>query len=193
MHPVLRPSARDPMASRWWRGGEPYISHLLQSSLVRCGQYSRTAGPPSVLNLLTVAVSFAVGFWIRSNNSSPLQQATTQRLLSVPPQVCCGNRQGSQPHFSVFMRLRVDCRLRSESRSLPLPALPAMPGPPMPGSGKPAGNMPGSILGIPMGGIPGIPGMPAQHPALVQNRRAGQGWFHVFSESPCGSCKSSDT
>ena len=168
--------------SSWRRGVEPATTHLLQSSLVRCGQYSRTAGPPSVLNLLTVAVSFAVGFWIRSNNSSPLQQAITQLLTQHPAK----DRVYARLHSLTFPSscgLRVDCRLRSESRSLLLPALPAMPGPPMPGSGKPAGNMPGSILGIPIGGIPGIPGipgMPAQHPAPVQNRLAGRGWFPLL-------------
>lgn len=38
------------------------------------------AGPPAVLNFSTVAVSFAVGFWIRSRSSSPLQTPYTMTV-----------------------------------------------------------------------------------------------------------------
>ena len=55
-------------------------TYMQQSSLVRWGQYSRMAGPPAVLNFSTVAVSFAVGFWIRSRSSSPLQTPYTMTV-----------------------------------------------------------------------------------------------------------------
>ena len=38
------------------------------------------AGPPAVLNFSTVAISFAVGFWIRSRSSSPLQTPYTMTV-----------------------------------------------------------------------------------------------------------------
>ena len=52
-----------------------------QSSLVRWGQYSRTAGPPAVLNFSTVALSLAVGFCISSRSSSPLQTPYTMTVI----------------------------------------------------------------------------------------------------------------
>ena len=60
------------------------MAHILQSSLVRCGQYSFTTEPPSVLNWLTVALSLAVGFWIRSNNSAPLHCQSKSPEQTLP-------------------------------------------------------------------------------------------------------------
>ena len=76
---------------------------LLQSSLVRWGQYSLTAGPPSVLKRFTVAVSFAVGFCIKSSSSSPLH----------PSSFFCWLYTGAQSTFTV----QVSCKTTSMSKS----------------------------------------------------------------------------